>query len=244
MRPRRRSTISRSSADLQAQFLATIPEVDPTTRVPWCGRWRVEGPRRARRPDPPLGRGPGASTAGDPARPRPVRPDGPLPRRARRSSSTTLTELGPDASFVDARSATDRHRSGAVGRPTRRSCTCGTCAPPVGSSSRSTPVVWADTVDEVVTVMQPRQERLGRMEPLPAPVALHATDADRTWLLGGDTRARRPRARDQRASSRSCSGAGARPTTRAARRRRPAAARRRPRAPADPVTTVRIRPRA
>src|SRR3954447_25163438 len=27
-------------ADLQAQFLATIPAVDPSTRVPWCGRWR------------------------------------------------------------------------------------------------------------------------------------------------------------------------------------------------------------
>jgi hypothetical protein len=49
------------------------------------------------------------------------------------------------------------------------------------------PDVWADTVDEVVTVMQPRQERLGRMEPLDAPVVLVAQDAGsagRRWTLG------------------------------------------------------------
>lgn len=47
------------------------------------------------------------------------------------------------------------------------------------------PALWADTVDEVVTVMTPRQVRLGRMAPLDAPVALAATDAGRTWTLGG-----------------------------------------------------------
>lgn len=47
------------------------------------------------------------------------------------------------------------------------------------------PVLWADTVDEVVTVLTPRQVRLGRIAPLHPPVALTATDAERTWLLGG-----------------------------------------------------------
>jgi uncharacterized protein (TIGR03083 family) len=43
--------------------------------------------------------------------------------------------------------------------------------------------VWADTVDEVVTVMQPRQVRMGRMEPLPVPIELRATDAGRAWRM-------------------------------------------------------------
>jgi uncharacterized protein (TIGR03083 family) len=45
------------------------------------------------------------------------------------------------------------------------------------------PRVWADTVDEVVTVLQPRQVRLGRMAPLAHPVELVATDVGRRWLL-------------------------------------------------------------
>jgi len=49
------------------------------------------------------------------------------------------------------------------------------------------PALWADTVDEVVTVMQPRQERMGRMEPLDAPLELVADDTGRSWLLGAPT---------------------------------------------------------
>ena len=62
--------------------------------------------------------------------------------------------------------------------------------------------------------MQPRQERMGRMEPLPAPVALVADDADRSWLLGGTGAPGRHRDRPGRAPSHCCCG-GAR------RRRRP-----------------------
>jgi uncharacterized protein (TIGR03083 family) len=46
------------------------------------------------------------------------------------------------------------------------------------------PEVWADTVDEVVHVMQPRQVRLQRMPALDVPVDLTALDAGRTWRLG------------------------------------------------------------
>jgi uncharacterized protein (TIGR03083 family) len=46
------------------------------------------------------------------------------------------------------------------------------------------PDVWADTVDEVVTVMYPRQVRLGRTPPVPHAVSLVAADADRVWQLG------------------------------------------------------------
>jgi uncharacterized protein (TIGR03083 family) len=46
------------------------------------------------------------------------------------------------------------------------------------------PEVWADTVDEVVTLFQPRQVRLGRTEPLARTVALSAPDVRRSWVLG------------------------------------------------------------
>lgn len=46
------------------------------------------------------------------------------------------------------------------------------------------PRVWADTVDEVLHVMQPRQVRLGRMPALDVAVDLDALDAGRTWRLG------------------------------------------------------------
>ena len=54
------------------------------------------------------------------------------------------------------------------------------------------PEAWADTVDEVVTVFQPRQVGLGRMAPLQHPVGLVATDVDGThsWVLA-------PRARGE-----------------------------------------------
>jgi len=45
------------------------------------------------------------------------------------------------------------------------------------------PEVWADTVDEVVTVMQPRQVRMGRMPRLPSPIELAASDVERSWRL-------------------------------------------------------------
>ncbi|WP_159798732.1 maleylpyruvate isomerase N-terminal domain-containing protein [Puerhibacterium puerhi] len=60
------------------------------------------------------------------------------------------------------------------------------------------PAVWADGVDEVVTMFEPRQVRLGRAAPLPRTVALHATDAGERWVLGahedGRDRTERPAA--------------------------------------------------
>lgn len=47
------------------------------------------------------------------------------------------------------------------------------------------PALWADTVDEVVTVMAPRQVRLGRIDAPEAAVSLVATDAGHAWVLGG-----------------------------------------------------------
>lgn len=52
--------------------------------------------------------------------------------------------------------------------------------------------VWADAVDEVVTLFQPRQVGLGRMRPLHVHVLLEADDAPTThaWLLGSPDRDR------------------------------------------------------
>jgi uncharacterized protein (TIGR03083 family) len=46
------------------------------------------------------------------------------------------------------------------------------------------PALWADGIDEVVQVMEPRQVRLGRIEPLSRIVALHAVDVGATFQLG------------------------------------------------------------
>lgn len=170
-------------AELQNQFLATIPEVDPTTRVPWCDRWRVTdlvvhlarihhwaAGQARRRQETPLGRGPFVLVD--------------LYASCAAELRDTLTELGPEArswTLVGDGPAAFWHR-----RQTHETLvhlwdmrTAG------GLGLAVDPAVWADAVDEVVTVMQPRQERMGRMEPLPAPVALHAVDADRAWSLGG-----------------------------------------------------------
>lgn len=53
-----------------------------------------------------------------------------------------------------------------------------------GAPSGFDPELAADGVDEVVTVMLPRQLHLQRTPPLPAPVAL--STGERTWTLGGD----------------------------------------------------------
>ena len=171
---------------LQDDFLSTIGLVDPSTRVPWCGRWRVEdlvihlarvhhwaAAQARRRQETPLGRGPFVLDE--------------LYANCAAELRDTLTELGPDAvawTLVENGPASFWHR-----RQTHETLvhlwdlrTAGGLGLAVG------PWLWADTLDEVVTVMQPRQERMGRMEALPAPVALVADDHDRRWLLGGTGR--------------------------------------------------------
>jgi uncharacterized protein (TIGR03083 family) len=178
-------TLLDTLAELQDQFLTTIPQVDPATRVPWCGRWRVKdlvvhlarihhwaAGQASRKQETPLGRGPFvledfyATCAAE--------------------LRETLRALGPDArawTLVGDGPASFWHR-----RQTHETLvhlwdlrTAG------GLALDVEPALWADTVDEVVTVMQPRQERMGRMEPLDAPIELVADDAARSWLLGAPT---------------------------------------------------------
>ncbi|RHA44271.1 maleylpyruvate isomerase family mycothiol-dependent enzyme [Cellulomonas rhizosphaerae] len=169
--------------DLQDQFLASIDLVDPTTPIPWCGRWRVRNlvvhlarihhwaaGQAQRRQETPLGRGPFVLTD--------------LYASCALELRSTLADLDPSApawTLDDSGTAAFWRR-----RQTHETLvhlwdlrTAG------GLPLDVPPAVWADTVDEVVTVMQPRQERMGRMEPLAAPIKLVADDTDASWLLGG-----------------------------------------------------------
>ena len=169
-------------AGLQADFLATIPLVDPAARVPWCGRWRVTdlvvhlarihhwaASQARRRQETPLGRGPFVLVD--------------LYRGCAAELLGTLEDLGPDAAAwtLDGNgSASFWHR-----RQTHETLvhlwdlrTAGGLDLDVGAA------VWADTVDEVVTVMHPRQVRLGRVDAPTTAIALVAEDADRSWVVG------------------------------------------------------------
>ncbi len=181
-------------ARFQRDFLAAVPDADADARVPACGEWTVRelvehlagihywaaGQARAKR-GAPLGDGPfdlaphyAAQAATlrqalaelDPdatgrvlTHPEPMGP-GPVRFWHRRQTHETLVHLHD---LLAARSG-----AGSIGLV------------------EAEPEVWADTVDEVVTVLQPRQAGLGRMAPLRLQVALVATDVDGapTWVLG------------------------------------------------------------
>lgn len=174
----------------QDDFLTTIGRVDPRTPVPWCGRWRVRdlvvhvarihhwAAAQARRErETPLGRGPFDLEE--------------LYGRCAQELRDTLAALPADApawTLDGPGPAVFWHR-----RQLHETVvhlwdlrTAG------GLPLDVEPVVWADTVDEVVTVMQPRQVRLGRMAPLSTRVRLVAHDAagtegaTRRWALTHD----------------------------------------------------------
>lgn len=179
---------------LQGEFLAAVADADPDARVPACGDWTVRdlvehlasihhwaAGNAYRVKGEPLGDGPfdlaphyaaqaatlsralaeldPSATARVLTHPEPMGP-GPVRFWHRRQAHETLVHLH------DLLAA----RAGAGSR----------------SLVRAEPEVWADTVDEVVTMFQPRQVGLGRMEPLRFPVVLVATDTAGapTWVLG------------------------------------------------------------
>ncbi|MFD4405135.1 maleylpyruvate isomerase family mycothiol-dependent enzyme [Nocardia sp. NPDC058499] len=182
-------------ADFQGEFLASIPDADPAATVPACGEWTVRelvehlafvhhwaaANARARKAAR-LGDGPfdladhyatcatelretlaeldPAATARILAYPDPMG-EGPVSFWHRRQVHETLVH-GHDLRAAIAGKA-------ALGL------------------MRAVPPVWADAVDEVVTVFYPRQVGTGRMEPLPSPFALSATDLEPApgWVLGG-----------------------------------------------------------
>lgn len=182
-------------ADFQGEFLASIPDADPAATVPACGTWTVRelvehlafvhhwaaanarGTKAARLGDGPfdlaghyatcatelretLAELDPAATARILAYPEPMG-EGPVSFWHRRQVHETLVH-GHDLRAAIAGKA-------ALG------------------SMRAVPEVWADAVDEVVTLFYPRQVGTGRMAPLETPLALVATDLDPApgWVLGG-----------------------------------------------------------
>ena len=166
----------------QDAFLASIGEVDPDARIPWCGRWRVRhlvvhlgrvhhwaAAQASKRQEGPLGRGPFVLDAFYAAQATELRET--LERLAD-TEGWTLRRQRARVLVAPATAARDMRAPVGPARVVR-------------AGRRRRPVLWADTVDEVVTVMQPRQQAMGRMAPLPAPVRLVATDLPAEWLLGG-----------------------------------------------------------
>lgn len=168
-------------ADLQAAFLDGARRADPETRVPWCGRWRVRhlvvhlarihhwaAAQAARTREVPLGRGPFVLDELYDTCARELRET----LHVLDPGATTSTLLGPGpVAFWHRRQVHEtlvhlwdlRTAAGAPG------------AWPAE--------LWADTVDELVTVMQPRQVRLGRMAELPVRIRVEAEDVGRAWTF-------------------------------------------------------------
>ncbi|QGQ19009.1 maleylpyruvate isomerase family mycothiol-dependent enzyme [Cellulomonas sp. JZ18] len=168
-------------ADLQARFLDAARRTDPEARVPWCGRWRVRhlvvhlarihhwaAAQAARTREVPLGRGPFVLDE--------------LYDGCARELRETLGALDPDATtstLVGPGPVAFWHRR-QVHETLVHLWDLRTAA---GVPAPSPAALWADTVDELVTVMQPRQVRLGRMAPLPVRVRVEAEDVARAWTF-------------------------------------------------------------
>lgn len=173
-------------ADLQGEFHAHLVRVAPETPVPACGEWTVRdlaehlsavylwAASLARGEDPPHQQDPSETGTQ------------PLAERFQACAAhlhETLTAVPADASarvFGGEGPARFWHRrqlhetlihlhdlAEAVDAP----------------APHATPEVWADGVDEVITVMHPRQVRLGRAEPPSSPVLLTAADTAESWTV-------------------------------------------------------------
>jgi uncharacterized protein (TIGR03083 family) len=178
---------------LQDAFLADVPAADPQAPVPACGRWRVRNlvehlgrihhwaaAQARRRQETPLGRGPFDLA--------------PFYAEHAVELRQTLAGLDPGAR---AWTLLENDDPGSTVQFWHRRQVHETLVHlhDLRAASGATvddvaPAVWADTVDEIVTVLQPRQVRLGRTAPLDRSVALRATDSGASpaaaWVLGGD----------------------------------------------------------
>ena len=185
-------------ARLQGEFAAAVPDVAPDALVPACGDWRaaalvlhlagvhhwaagmaVGDPSRDEDLPAPDLAGPGARhtlaelyarhaadlratlyAAGQDGAARTLVGDGPASFWWRRQTHETLVHLHD---LHAARLASGPDALDAVG---------------------VAPEVWGDGVDEVVTVFQPRQVRLGRMAPLTDRLRVVASDLGWSWTIG------------------------------------------------------------
>ncbi|MFI5720666.1 maleylpyruvate isomerase N-terminal domain-containing protein [Nocardia sp. NPDC051750] len=185
-------------AEYQGEFLASIADADPAATIPGCGDWTVrelvEHLAFTHHWAAANARAEKATRLGD----------GPFDLADHYATCATelretLAELDPAAtarilahpepmgagpvSFWHRRQV---HETLVHGHDLRAAI----AGKPAFGLMRAVPEIWADTVDEVVTVFYPRQVGTGRMAPLRLPLALVATDVESTpgWVLGGDGR--------------------------------------------------------
>lgn len=173
----------------QDVFLTTIPEADPTTPVPWCGRWKAQdlvihlarihhwaAAQARREPEIPLGRGPFDLEQ--------------LYAQCAAELRETLAELDPDArawTLLDD-GLPRAEQTGTVRFWHRRQALetlvhTWDLRVAIGLDSDPGPKAWLDCLDEVVTIMHPRQVRLGRIERPRTPVRFIPDESDQRWDL-------------------------------------------------------------
>lgn len=185
----------RALTDCQEQFLASTRRADPATPIPWLGRWTVEklvvhlarihhwAAGQARRTqESPLGRGPFDLAE--------------LYAECAAELREALAELDPDArawALVDDGVPTSE-QTGTVRFWHRRQAhetlvhlwdlRSAMGEPLAADGFEPGDEAWADCLDEVVTVMHPRQLRLERVARPAARIVFRPDGADASLTLG------------------------------------------------------------
>lgn len=182
-------------AEYQSEFLAALHDADPDAPVPACGDWTVRdlvehiafvhhwAAAQARdEKASPLGDGPLDLAAHYEACANELRET--LRALDPRQTARILGHPGPMTTGTAAFWHRRQVHETLVHLHDLRAAIAGKAA--LGLA-RAAPEVWADTVDEVVTMFQPRQVEMGRMAPLRIPLGLVAADLAGApgWVLGG-----------------------------------------------------------
>ncbi len=191
---------------LQSGFLESTRRADPETRIPWLGRWTVRSlvvhlsrihhwaaAQARRQQEEPLGRGPFDLPE--------------LYASCARELRETLAELDPGArawTLLDD-GVPRAEQTGTVAFWHRRQALetlvhLWDLRTALGEQLEVDDAVWLDCLDEVVTVMHPRQLRLERVAPPQARIAFAPTGTDAVLRARG--RAARCAVRRARGSGR------------------------------------------
>ncbi|MFD6175811.1 MULTISPECIES: maleylpyruvate isomerase family mycothiol-dependent enzyme [unclassified Isoptericola] len=184
---------------LQSEFAAAVVAVDPDALVPACGDWRA---RELVVHLAGVHHWAAGMAVGDPSRsedltaPDLAGPDGgaaalaALYRHHAAALLAALEDAGPDGAALtlvgDGPASFWWRRQGhetLVHLHDLHAARAGSGPAALGAVDVE-PGVWGDAVDEVVTMVQPRQVRLGRMTPLADALRLEASDLGWSWTVG------------------------------------------------------------
>ncbi|MER7608279.1 maleylpyruvate isomerase family mycothiol-dependent enzyme [Nocardioides sp. NPDC127503] len=174
-------------AELQAEFAAALKQADPDVPVPSCDDWSIGDLA-----DHLAGvhHWAAAMARDEDEESLPVPLDLVAAYEAQAAElRETLSALGPEATGRILNGLTEDGRGPVVFWFRRQvhetlvhlwdiRCALGLAAP------EATPELWAETVDEVLTVMYPRQIALKRTRKVVTRIELTATDIDQTWAIG------------------------------------------------------------